>query len=68
LPLSALLVSSGLGLYVYNYLTQGRFTNMSVFLLLSALFTFLIGILSEQISSLHYRGAEEDFRRTKRED
>ncbi|MGX2029166.1 MULTISPECIES: glycosyltransferase [Methylocaldum] len=67
LPLGAMLFFSGLGLYIYNYLSQGRFTNMSVFLLLSALFIFLIGILSEQISSLHYRGVEEDFRRTKRD-
>jgi glycosyltransferase involved in cell wall biosynthesis len=68
LPISAFLFMNGLGIYVYNYLTQQRFTNMSLLLLLSALFTFLIGILSEQISSLHYRGVEEDFRRTKRAD
>ncbi|MVF22089.1 glycosyltransferase family 2 protein [Methylocaldum sp. BRCS4] len=67
LPVSAFLLSGGAGLYVYNYFTQARFTNMSVFLLMSALFIFLIGILSEQISSLHYRGVEEDFRRTKRD-
>lgn len=66
LPISALLALGGIDIYVYNYLTQGRFTNMSVFLLLSALFTFLIGILSEQISALHYRGVESDLRRTRR--
>jgi hypothetical protein len=58
LPISFFLFSSGLGLYAYNYYTQGRFTNMSLFLLMSALFTLLIGLLSEQISSLHYRGIE----------
>jgi glycosyltransferase involved in cell wall biosynthesis len=67
-PVSAFLSLSGLGLYVYNYATQGRFTNMSAFLLLSGLFTFLMGILSEQISSLHYRGVEQDLRRTRRDD
>lgn len=66
LPISIALSSGGLGLYAYNYYTQARFTNMSVFLLLSALFTFLIGMLSEQISALHYRGVEDDFRRTRR--
>lgn len=60
LPISFFLLSSGAGLYAYNYLTQGRFTNMSLLLLMSALFTFLIGILSEQVSSLHYRGIEEE--------
>ncbi len=59
LPISVFLVSSGIGLYAYNYYTQARFTNMSLLLLMSALFTFLIGLLSEQISSLHYRGIEE---------
>jgi hypothetical protein len=60
LPISVFLFTSGLGLYAYNYQIQGRFTNMSMFLLMSALFTFLIGLLSEQISSLHYRGIEGD--------
>ncbi len=59
LPISGFLFSSGIGLYAYNYYTQARFTNMSLFLLMSALFTLLIGLLSEQISSLHYRGIEE---------
>lgn len=67
LPVSALLFSGGLGLYLYNYMTEGRFTNMSALLFMASLFTFLIGLLSEQISSLHYRGVEDDFRRTKRE-
>ncbi len=58
LPISGVLFSSGIGLYAYTYHTQGRFTNMSLLLLMSALFTFLIGLLSEQISSLHYRGIE----------
>lgn len=68
LPISGFLFTGGLSLYIYNYITQGRFTNMSLLLFMSSLFTFLIGILSEQISSLHYRGVEEDFRRTKRAD
>jgi glycosyltransferase involved in cell wall biosynthesis len=59
LPISAFLFSSGAGLYAYNYYTQGRFTNMSLLLFMSALFTFLIGIVSEQVSSLHYRGIED---------
>ena len=62
LPISAFLLSAGSGLYGYNYYSQGRFTNMSALLFMSSLFTFLIGILSEQISSLHYRGIEESER------
>lgn len=63
LPISAFLFSGGTALYGYNYYTQGRFTNMSVLLLMASLFTFLIGILSEQVSSLHYRGIEDDEQR-----
>ena len=67
LPISAALFISGFTLYSYSFITVGRFTNMSVLLFMSALFTFLIGILSEQVSSLHYRGIEADLRRTDRE-
>lgn len=66
LPISATLFIFGLSLYSYNFITEGRFTNMSVLLFMSSLFTFLIGILSEQVSSLHYRGVEEDVRKTDR--
>lgn len=66
LPLSFFLFSTGLSYYIYTFLSIGRFTNMSMLLFVSALLTFLIGILSEQISSLHYKGSEEDQRRTQR--
>ncbi len=66
LPISAGLFALGLGHYAYTYLTAGRFTNMSALLFVSSLLTFLIGILSEQISSLHYKGVEADQRRTSR--
>lgn len=65
-PISFMLFSTGVSYYLYTYLTMGRFTNMSMLLFISALFTFLIGILSEQVSSLHYRGVEEEQRRAKR--
>ncbi len=67
LPISAVLFICGLTLYAYSFFTVGRFTNMSVLLFMSALFNFLIGILSEQVSSLHYRGIEDDLRRTDHE-
>ena len=49
---------TGLGYYLYTYLTAGRFTNMSALLFISAVFTFLIGIVSEQISALHYKNID----------
>ncbi len=60
LPVSFALFTLGLGYYGYTYLTVHRFTNMSTLLVLSSLFVFLIGILSEQVSSLHYRGVDDE--------
>ena len=65
-PISFSLLAVGLSHYAYTYSMYGRFTNMSAVILLASLTTFLIGILSEQISSLHYKGVEETQRRTKR--
>ena len=66
LPISALLFFAGLSYYGYTYYTWGRLTNMSAILFLSSLFTFLIGIDSEQISALHYKDIIETRRRTNR--
>lgn len=55
LPISATFFMTGLGYYLWTYWSAGRFTNMSALLLISAIFTFLIGIVSEQISALHYK-------------
>ena len=64
LPISGLLLVAGLSYYGYTYYTWGRLTNMSTILFLSSLFTFLIGIVSEQVSALHYKDFEETKRRT----
>lgn len=58
LPISAGFFLTGLTYYLYTYLTAGRFTNMSALLFISAVFTFLIGIVSEQISALHYKNID----------
>ena len=55
IPISAAFFWTGLCYYLYTYLTAGRFTNMSALLFISAILTFLIGIVSEQISALHYK-------------
>ena len=67
LPISLTLFAVGISYYGYTYSQIGRFTNMSALLFMASLLTFLIGIVSEQISSLHYKGVEEDRRRTKRD-
>jgi glycosyltransferase involved in cell wall biosynthesis len=66
LPISAILLLTGLGYYGYTYTQWGRLTNMSAILFLSSLLTFMIGIVSEQVSALHYKDIEETKRRTSR--
>ncbi len=58
LPISAGFFITGLAYYLYTYLSSGRFTNMSALLFISAVLTFLIGIVSEQISALHYKNID----------
>jgi glycosyltransferase involved in cell wall biosynthesis len=55
LPISAAFFLAGISYYLYTYLTVGRFTNMTALMFISAILTFLIGIVSEQISALHYK-------------
>ena len=55
LPVSAAFFFTGLGYYLYTFLSTGRFTNMSALMFISSILAFLIGIVSEQISALHYK-------------
>lgn len=67
LPLSLVFFLVALGYYGYTYATMNRFTNMSAVLFIYSLSLFLIGLVSEQISALHYKGVEDDQRRTRRD-
>ena len=58
LPVSALLFGAACSYYLYTYATAGRFTNMGMLLFTSSLLTFLIGIVAEQVSALHYRDTD----------
>lgn len=59
IPVSAGFFLSGLFYYLYTFITSDRFTNMSALLFISAILTFLVGIVSEQISALHYKGIDD---------
>jgi glycosyltransferase involved in cell wall biosynthesis len=54
-PASAVFFLIGLGRYVYTYFTAHRLTNMSVLLFSASVIVFLIGLISEQITSLTYQ-------------
>lgn len=55
LPISLFFFITAVIYYAYTYIYYGRFTNMSALLFLTSVFIFLIGIMAEQISSLHYQ-------------
>lgn len=59
-PLAFALFCLGLGYYGYTFTTQGRFTNMSALLLTTSLTIFLVGLVSEQITSLLYSNADKN--------
>ena len=53
-PLSALCFAGGLLNYLHTYTSQGRFTNASAVLFTTAVVVFLMGLISEQITTLLY--------------
>lgn len=52
LPISATFFFLGLGRYVQTYLASHQFTNMSALLFITSILVFLIGLVSEQITTL----------------
>lgn len=54
-PTSGAFFLFGAGYYLYTFITEHRFTNMSMLLFSAAVIIFLIGLISEQITSLTYR-------------
>ena len=60
LPTSVLFFLLGVINHISNYLSSGTFSNGSLLLYTSSVFIFLMGILSEQISSLHYRNTDKE--------
>ena len=60
LPISLFLFTAACALYSYTFITEGRFTNMSALLYMTSLLTFLIGIVSEQITSLMFARRERE--------
>lgn len=63
LPVSVFFFLGGLGNYIYTYVTQNRFTNMSVFALSTAVIIFMLGLVSEQIALLRMERQESGRRR-----
>ena len=60
LPVSIAMLTAGLINYLYTYIAQNRFTNMSVFLFVAAIIVFMMSLISEQICQMRFerRGAD----------
>jgi len=60
LPVSLAMLGAGFINYLYTYIVQGRFTNMSVFLFVAAVIIFMMSLISEQICQMRFerRGAD----------
>ncbi len=54
LPISGSLFMIALAYYIYTFITQNRFTNMSALLFNSSLTIFMMGLIAEQISQMRY--------------
>ena len=54
LPASAVFFMVGASYYAYTFIVEHRFTNMSMLLFSASVIVFLIGLVSEQITSLTY--------------
>ena len=57
-PVSAFFFASGVGYCAYTLLSSGRLTNFGALLLVTSVLVFLIGLVSEQITSLLYSRGE----------
>lgn len=54
LPISFATFGLGFFYYLYTYMSEGRFTNMSALLFNTSVLVFLIGLVAEQISQMRY--------------
>ncbi len=59
-PFSIFFFLTSVGYYSYTYLTTARFTNMGLLLFITSVLIFLIGLVSEQITTLMYQSSGSD--------
>jgi glycosyltransferase involved in cell wall biosynthesis len=57
-PTAAVTFLLGLGYYLYTFATEGRLTNATTILVTTSVLMFLMGLVSEQITTLLYAGAQ----------
>ena len=58
MPISSSFFGIGIAYYLYTFFNFHTFTNMSAVLFISAIIVFLIGLVSEQVTTLIYKDSE----------
>lgn len=58
LPAAAGFFVTGCAYYLFTFVTEGRFTNMSAVLFMTSILVFLIGLVSEQVTALMYKESD----------
>jgi len=58
LPVSFSIFALGLIRYIYSFITQNRFTNMSALLFIASIIIFMMGLISEQICQMRFERRE----------
>jgi glycosyltransferase involved in cell wall biosynthesis len=60
LPVSLSMFAVGVARYIYTFVTEGRFTNMSALMFVTSIIIFMMSLISEQICQMRFerRGAE----------
>ena len=58
LPVSFIMFLLGSFRYLYSFITEGRFTNMSALLYVSSIIIFMMSLISEQICQLRFERRE----------
>jgi len=61
LPVSLLFFTLGIGYYTYTFVTQHRFTNMSMLLFVTSVIIFMLGLVAEQVAELRMDRSEVDW-------
>ena len=60
LPVSLSMFAVGVARYIYTFVTEGRFTNMSALMFVTSIIIFMMSLISEQICQMRFerRGSE----------
>jgi glycosyltransferase involved in cell wall biosynthesis len=60
MPVSFFMFLLGIFRYLYSFITEGRFTNMSALLFIASIIIFMMGLVSEQICQMRFERRSSD--------